>query len=94
MKARKDTYVSKDVLFAEWAFFCIYWSVFAILWHFGTLLEDGVPGVSILEGSRIWTPIIALMFYGLGAVLIFGEFRGTTSSQSKQPSDTPHQNTT
>ena len=91
MKQQKNKSILKEALFVEWVFFCVYWGAFAILWHFGTLIETRVPGVSYLHEAYGITHTVAVIFYALGSVLMLGNARKSISSQSPKPSDTPDQ---
>ena len=91
MEKQKNKSFFKEAIFVEWVFFCFYWGAFAILWHFGTLIETSVPGVSYLHEAYGFTHTFALIFYGFGAVLMLGTARKSISSQSPKPSDTPDQ---
>lgn len=93
MEKQNEKFFPKGSIFTEWVFFCVYWGVFAITWHFATQIETNVPNVSILHEARIITHFFAILFYCFGALLILGNSRRTIS-RSPEPSDKQPQSQT
>ena len=88
MRTQSKSIFSKETLFIEWVFFCAYWGFYAIAWHFATLVKDGNDYV--LYDIGIYLHFVALVFYIIGAILVFDR-HGIISSQSQEPSDKQHQ---
>lgn len=53
--------LSKETLFTEWVFFCIYWGTFGIIWHFAAQYIE----------SNWLVPIAAIYMYFMGAYVVF-----------------------
>lgn len=71
-------------------FFCIYWGIFAIAWHFASYIELEGTKTSVLYESCILTPIFSIMLYIVGVYCTLIDFttkKDSTSSLSKDPSN-------
>ena len=84
MEKQKRNFFSKEILFAEWVFFCSYWGFYAIAWHFAALLK--VDGDYVLYDIGFFLHIIALAFYIIGVILV-SDRRGILFSHSSKSSD-------
>ncbi len=84
MEKQKNKTDWKNALFIQWVFFCLYWGVYAILWHFATYINSG--STPVLFEAAIFTPICSIAFYLTGAFLMFLKNCEATS-QSSEPSD-------
>ena len=71
MEKQNKRLLSKETLFTEWVFFCVYWGFFAIIWHFASYIETMVPGRSILYESNWLVPIASTYMYFMGAYVVF-----------------------
>ena len=93
MGKRNKRLISKETIFTEWVFFCVYWGVFAIIWHFASYITFNDTYKTILYESGILTPIFAIGTYFVGAYFALILPNGTTS-RSPEPSDKQHQSQT
>ena len=76
-----------DTIFKQIIFFCLYWGIYAIIWHFATLIPSDKNGsVSTLYDAAITTPIWAIVFYFCGVFMSIVD-QARSSSQSKKSSN-------
>ena len=94
METQKKKFFSKENLFTEWVFSCIYWGVFFIIYRFATNAE---ASNSILQESGWILPIISIYMYLVGVYFVFMEGSGRVSPISRfaalfcKPKKTPPQ---
>ena len=93
MEKQSKRSLLKETLFTEWVFFCVYWGVFAIIWHFASYITFNDTGKTILYESGILTPIFAIGTYLVGAYFAL-ILPSNSTSHSEEPSDKQPQSQT
>lgn len=86
MEKQNKRSLLKETLFTEWVFFCIYWGLFAIIWHFASYITFNDTGKTILYESGILTPFFAIGTYLVGAYFAL-ILPNNSTSRSPEPSD-------
>ena len=93
MEKQKKRNLLKETLLTEWMFFCVYWGIFAIIWHFASYITFNDTGKTILYESGILTPIFAIGTYLVGAYFAL-ILPNSPTSRSPEPSDKQPQSQT
>lgn len=90
MENKENKFSFKEFLFTEWVFSCVYWGVFAIIWHFSIYFENDYPGRSIIYESNLLVPISSIAMYIMGSYFVYMDkitTKKSTSSRSNGSSD-------
>lgn len=93
MEKQNERNILKEILLTEWVFFCVYWGIFAIIWHFASYITFNDTGKTILYESGILTPIFAIGTYLVGAYFAL-ILPNSSTSRSPEPSDKQPQSQT
>lgn len=93
MEKQNERNLLKEILLTEWMFFCVYWGIFAIIWHFASYITFNDTGKTILYESGILTPIFAIGTYLVGAYFAL-ILPNSPTSRSPEPSDKQPQSQT
>ena len=93
MEKQNERNLLKEILLTEWMFFCVYWGIFAIIWHFASYITFNDTGKTILYESGILTPIFAIGTYLVGAYFVL-ILPNSPTSRSPEPSDKQPQSQT